>query len=711
MKLVPIKYTSPTPSMGRGSIEAATAGARGVAATAGAIQDIAVQAAQKYRSFQVENSTAELELELSRWKKQHSTKEFYDSTEVSNLEGIRLTEDIVDAKGEIQTVPRHEIPAYEVQTQLYDQYARNLIKSKGSGIETASDRGAWQSKMEVVLNNQTAVNQVRAIGMMDKANTERAMQNFDNAMDSQNYAAAIGIINAANIPAEKKVDMRHTVNEREERDALDNVLVENNRQDLERGLAVLTDEGEYNKQDGASLSDKERLQYSRSFRVALNALDSKASAAQIALANKTNRDGRRMISALKTVYGNKISPLVKQNMMGKLEALGDRGAAVLSDLLLADNTQVARQAFLQGSPMERAQVLKGLEDDLTQAGGGTPEQILMYEAFREAHEEATVAQNKDPLQFAIDQGKVETMPLPKGQNGKLDFLDQNDWAEGRIADRDATQAHFPGKVPLLTVPEVKAMVEEVEDMTSGQKVKFVTDVNESFGMDAAKDMFTQLSMEKESGAWAHIGTIDDPMTRKFILRGNEIRKEHKGIIQNKTQDFLPEIISKIGGTTAYFNVNNRASVESAILDAYAYLADRDNEWDEPYDEKRMDEAIGMATNGGLMEVNDIIVQRPSRDVDSDEFEEWLDKVSPDYIAQLGGVEGYQDQDIVDYIRDGRIKLISHGPNQYALRDMKTHQMLMVPGTNAFFEFKYEKDAPQVASRQFRAGRRAGRPLN
>ena len=700
MKLVPIKYTSPTPSMGRGSIEAATAGARGVAATAGAIQDIAVMAAQKYRSFQVENSTAELELELSRWKKQHSTKEFYDSTEVSNLEGVRLTEDIVDSKGEIQTVPRHQIPAYEVQTQLYDRYARNLIKSKGSGIETSSDRGAWESKMEVVLNNQTAQNQIRSIGMMDKANTERAMQNFDNAMDSQNYSAAIGIINAANIPSEKKVEMRHTVNEREERDALDNVLVENNRRDLERGLTVLTDEKEYDSNSG-NLSDKERLQYSRSFRVALNALDAKASAAQIAAANKTNRDGRRMISALKTVYGNKISPMVKQNMMTKLEALGDKGAAVLSDLLLADNTQVARQAFLQGSPMERAQALKDLEDKLTQEGGGSPEQILMYEAFREAHEEATISQNKDPLQFAIDQGKVETLPLPKGQNGKLDFMDQSDWAEGRIADRDATQAHFPGKVPLFTVPEVKAMVEEVEDMTSGQKVKLVTDVNEAFGMDAAKDVFTQLSMEKESGAWAHIGTIDDPMTQKFILRGNEIRKEHKGIIQNKTQDFLPEIISRIGGTTAYFNVNNRASVESAILDAYAYLADRDSEWDEPYDEKRMDEAVGMATNGGLMEVNDIIVQRPSRDVDSDDFEDWLDDLSPDYVAQLGGVEGYQDQDIVDYIRGGRIKLMSHGPNQYMLRDMKTHQMLMVPGTNAFFEFKYEKDAPKVQRQSYR----------
>jgi hypothetical protein len=697
MKLVPIKYDTPVQSLGRESISNATAPALGAARAAEAATDFFGQATIAYRKHQRENATAELELELSEWKKEHAKKEVYDSTEVSGLPGVRLTEDVVDAKGEIQTVPRHEIPAYEVQTQLYEQYALNLVKSKGSGIDLSHDRGAWESKMNSVVNNQTAQNQKRSIGMMAKATAKQVEQNFKNAMNAQNYGAARGVINSAEMDPMKKVGMLREVNEREERDGLDNALIRMNRQELEQGLAVLTSEKLYESEDGI-LPDNERLTYARNFRTALNALNVKQRAGAVAHASRVNREAVEMSKALGTQYGHNIPPVAIENMRQKLTMLGEKGEANLHKLNLATNTMVGVRAFLTGNPTQRAQAMKEMEDAISQ-GDTSPASILLYDAVKEASDQATIAQNKDPLQYAIDNSVIDTMPLPTNQAGKVDFTGANTWGSGRLHNVDAARGGFDGITPIFTKQEALQINTQMDSASSADMVTMVTGMVDSFGVEDAKKAFTQLGIEKESGTWAHLGVIaaHDPVSAKRMLRGKDILEDNKGLLKSVSTEFDPEITARIGGVSAYYNTKNRKSVRESVMYAYAYLSGEDLNGE--YDSERMDTAVQMAT-GGMMVVNDMVVQRPNPDVDSEMFDTWLAKLSPEHVGRLGGVHGYNSEDIIDYMRSGRIKMFSHGSNEYMLFDtLNPEEPLAYPHLRPEdakpFTFKYSPEAPQI----------------
>lgn len=685
MKLVPIKYDTGVQSLGRERGAALPYLAQ--ADLANTIVGVSANVIVQHRRKQLENTTAELELEINQWKREHAERESYDSSEVSGLQGIRLTEDIVDDNGDIQTVPRHEIPAYEVQAQLYEKYAQNLIKSKSGSIENASDRGLWQTRMQGVLEGQVADSRQRTLRLMQDAQDKRTITNYNTAMDSQNYSTALSIISISNLPEEKKEELRRDVYEREERDVLDNILIENNRASLVKALESMTDEETYDAA-GGKLTDAERLQYARSFRAAINALDASARADAEAWKNRTKREIRRGIEALNSGYGHKVSPSAIDSLRKKAQLLGEDDAGLGDELDMAVHGMVARESFKRGTPEQRAAMLRDLEAQVSIEGGGSPESVILLNEMRKSHEESTIAQRQDPLQYANDTNVVRLSPLD------IDELD-SDMAETRILDRDASQVHYRMDIPLLTKQEAETWTEAVEDMTDLQKIGFVTKVNQAFGNEEAEKVFTQLGVEDESGSWAYAGVVysHDPTAARNIIRGSKIRGENKEIIKNYSTDFSPAIAERIGGSSAYFNRGTRKSVEQAILDTYAYLADKDGDYSGDYDEARLDTAV-QAVTGGLIRFNGVMIQPPVRGMSDDTFADWVDNLSPDYITQLGGVMNYDNERIIEFLRDGTIVLYSHGPNEYIMKDvMNDGQVLYSQVDGMPFTFKYSRNAP------------------
>lgn len=257
-----------------------------------------------------------------------------------------------------------------------------------------------------------------------------------------------------------------------------------------------------------------------------------------------------------------------------------------------------------------------------------------YSYFKNIDTKLTQLEKADPLLHYNRQGKI--------QLERVDYTDPQSIRQRNYTVQELQEA-TGSKVPLLTSLEQKQLVAQFNEMPANQKVAVVGNMVSGLG----KDSITTLnSISKKNGATLALSGqlfMDGaPEVAESIFLGQEVMTNNKEIMPKESE--LNLSISTNVGTAYSGNPLQRKTVTSAIKAVYADLSRQEGDLSGVVDEARMEEATNMVT-GGLIKYESgqwqiggetSTIEPPVRGMTTDQFEDWVDALTPEDITAMGG---------------------------------------------------------------------------
>ena len=301
---------------------------------------------------------------------------------------------------------------------------------------------------------------------------------------------------------------------------------------------------------------------------------------------------------------------------------------------------------------------------LTSSGkseGLSGQQAKLLERFERVHNEIDSALNKgEGLNQAVKDGLLsEVIPL---NTSSSDHLTQS----LRQRDRQAmiAESKYQRPVSRLTPAEVIKFIEQMAGMDTDEKVAFFGVLVGGLGKhsEGVLELFNKKGAKAFSMA-GHLWLVA-PDIAEEIVRGQDLVGTDLMPAGSKIR---PVIYGELGGAyDADQDGAHREAIISAVSALYArraYLADEPIS--DEIDEDILRNAIEDVTGGILSREwtgaagwdPTYNIPAPERYMDQDAFEDWIDRLTVLDIRAGGGVLGAEPQDIIDQVKDGKLKLI------------------------------------------------------
>lgn len=307
--------------------------------------------------------------------------------------------------------------------------------------------------------------------------------------------------------------------------------------------------------------------------------------------------------------------------------------------------------------------------------------VADYSAMIAADEELQAEAEKDGYALGVKQGLIEDIPF--------DATDPESYAM-KVEQSKFLSKHFGVSIGPFNDTEASALALSIDGMDSKEKTQLALTLSQS------PDVWGQLA-SKNQAQFAMAGAIGDTDVMQTIFKGQDILDVGNLALKLPRADYLPVFNDLVGDV--YGTENKSAMLKSAL----AYYAATGNQ--EEFDEDDFTAAIE-SVSGGIGEINDFKVELP-RGVREDDFEDFIDNFSVDYIAAMGGVSGYTPEQAVELIQDGRVKSV--GANQYHVINGNT-KLMNAKGTPFTLSYtaKVQRDRKAwdvaTASKEFSEGR-------
>jgi hypothetical protein len=210
-------------------------------------------------------------------------------------------------------------------------------------------------------------------------------------------------------------------------------------------------------------------------------------------------------------------------------------------------------------------------------------------------------------------------------------------------------------------------------MTVNEKVQLA---NTFVGSPAIWEQFDK----KNAPQFAMAGAIGDKTIQTSIFTGQELIK-NKIVKLPSREDYIGDFNDMVEGV--YGARDSKAILDSALS---IYAANSDAAIEGNYDSGDFEQAIRDAT-GGIGNINGFNLELP-RNVDQDDFEEYIDFLQPQTIIDMGGIQNFDDDQAIDAIQESKIQSI--GANQYVIiRNGMT--LFSKKNPREPFIFSYSKD--------------------
>jgi len=319
-------------------------------------------------------------------------------------------------------------------------------------------------------------------------------------------------------------------------------------------------------------------------------------------------------------------------------------------------------------------------DVLAAAQTGQLDDVQMYASALKADQEINSAALEDAYTLGVKQGIIPSTPF--------DINDPESF-KARLDQAEIVSAHYNVEASPLSDQEVTVLSEGIADMTPAEKMEL------AITLQQAPAVWGQLD-KKNAGQFAMAGASGDANVMTAIFKGQELLKE-KLVKPLSQEDYLSDFNDYVEGV--YGPEDRRAILDAAI--SY-YSSSSSSAIDGTYDSGDFEAAI-KAVTGGIGSINGYKVELP-RGVDEDSFDEFIDNMQPEFIADAGGIANYSDSEAVEAIKQGRVRSI--GANQYMV---ETDGGVLFDNNGNPFIFSYSLDAATAniaisASRSLKARR-------
>ncbi len=359
----------------------------------------------------------------------------------------------------------------------------------------------------------------------------------------------------------------------------------------------------------------------------------------------------------------------------KAVELMDGGAMVDIDTIIARAAGSGHEAELDAA-MERAGEMNRFallppaaqaaqlrlfvgRDDLT------PDDLHKFQVMEKAHRLAKKAIADDPLIHAGKIGLVAGVTPMPAMNGQ----EFGPWLTERVARAKQVQAHYGTPVSPFTGDEAALVVENLNQGDGKMKIAFLDAVTKAAG-PLAGEVMRGLG-QKCGGVLAFAGELlanGAPHVAKNIIRGQDLRREHKGIVPVEVE-WKRDMEDHFHGVLDHMPWL-RSAAREAVLALYAAKSAAVGDFSGALDSERMRESLEQALPVIEIErdLNDVQeadrIIPPKYDMDSGDVLEWLYGLQESDMEIQGA-----DPAMLPIIKDkGRLITIDRGRYMVRLDD-------------------------------------------
>lgn len=364
---------------------------------------------------------------------------------------------------------------------------------------------------------------------------------------------------------------------------------------------------------------------------ALNVVDGMLNAEKSRL-KQMQAEQKAKQAATKKMYQSKVTGLVGALELGyEIDSEALTNASTALDVLdmpedaVKLNRGIAARDFARLTAAEREDVLNQLLD----------KNPAEYSYFKNVNSKVSDLESKDPVLHYQRQGKVTVQPIDYSNPQSIVTRNQT------VAELEELTGRTD--IPLLTTSEQKRLVDTFGQLAANEKTSLVGQIVTGLGSDSIN---TLNSLSKKNGAMLALGGqlfMDGvPEVAESIFMGQEVMAGMKEIMPTD-KDFTLELQTSLG--TAYAeNPLQRKTVSNAVKAVYADLANRDGDMSGVIDSARVQEATDLVT-GGLIDYESgqwrvggetSTIEPPVRGMTTDQFEDWVDSLTPDDVEKMGG---------------------------------------------------------------------------
>ena len=250
---------------------------------------------------------------------------------------------------------------------------------------------------------------------------------------------------------------------------------------------------------------------------------------------------------------------------------------------------------------------------------------------------------------------------------------------------------------IFTKDEAVRLASSFDNMSTTKQLEAMTSISDALGPEAT-GIYQQLTTHGSSRSFSIAGLALNNGNQGFanhILTGAKYRKENpeefkglKSLMDIKLADTL--------GSAFWRKPKKQAAVKDAILDAYISMTGGK--------EKTIDEggffgtdiyknAVEAAT-GGILTQGSGKISAPIYGMPQASFDDWLGRLDPDYIDDLGGVKGLKSTVLLSGLRDGDFSLVdSNTQGEYFV--MRNDGIPLAANDGGAFMMKFSADAKLI----------------
>lgn len=617
----------------------------------------------------------------SQFIEKEGAKEFYSADELQGRvdDSVRLNDKETDADGNEITVPRKQIPAYEVYPQLLRNKLQGDMEAIAGTIPNPIDRQAFiesRSQRNAQLNTSTGL----------KAANEQYNYLRNESDVRRKQAILNGDIQTANFLATSFDGTEFEIKDR---------LVQNQQglevwnadelirisQPVPEDVSAIKNMINYLQDDnyrekGGPLPERKNIDLQNRLRSRLGSLQASLTSGRKVYTAEIRRRGRDMISDMKN--GILFDSESVGRMRGQLKGVG---LDVLDiEVRRAEKISPVIDALYKMPVMDHLPMIDKMmgKDDSSDAEFLRRELIIISRNIQERI-------NKDAT--GLYQERMSDSPNPN-QPGFL--------SKSLKSSREASALYNIKAQPLSDLA-ASQFSRQFKFATISEKQNFIESVLSEVPEKADRDaLFTQID-KKNAGnlnVYADIIERDEQEVIKAISEGKKLRNDKVLGLVPKDSDALINV--ELAGV---FKLNTELQqYREAVKDYYAKLANDESEFNaESADPEKLSDAIKIVV-GNIVEYDDRKFLLPNNELDANSFEDWIDDLDSQYIDDLGGVAGRDAKFVLQAVRDGDFTLHSSlTRGEYLVRDAtEGYLMTATPqaGRSIPFRLVYDRNAPQ-----------------
>ena len=609
---------------------------------------------------------------------------------------LNVSHNVVDQDGQVQNVPRTNIPAAEVWGAIYEERINKTIESLAGNMSHQGAQEAWVQNMQTRAKEDLF--QMEQVLDRDQQEQYRALQetNAEMYLDNRMYDDAREVYqNLSGAEEWEKSAALRIVDKKEELGDINDELVIARETGDTAKLEELADYYNPENENVTAFDSVERDQYHREIVNQISNIRSRGTS-EVKLRNKQLEydlnQAREVLATGKNVDPDDLIDL--QNRLTLSDAL-DPNVAFTAKMRFKQAMEVndqVRGLIMSHTPEEVQAMIN--DDSIPHKTIGDQD---IYNDVVTSYNTFIKSVRSDGMQAMDDYDVMDIEALDYGSAESLGEslqLRERQWREAR--------ERFNMVAPMLGDDEQSLLGNHIDELQGvNERLAFISTMSNSISPEMNRRFWSSLTDNKNVGPYAVIGNlIQENATRgnligRDILNGIDAIKRDPSILENVS--FMKDTM-KVDMGAGYANYLSDVR-DNYVEAAMAYLAvNMPKHLDDgaTLTEETMREALNTVT-GGIIQYEGATFIAPQHGMSEDTFSEWLNNVHASYIDELGGVQDYANSgNMLSLMRDGDIVLLptGHDRTTFYLQDTRKNYQNVRDKDGKAFIFRYNPDAPK-----------------